>query len=77
MRWRGFGARSVLHTSHIVRLSEDLPVVIEVVDSQERVDTLIPILDEMLAEGLVTLEKARVLKYSAGTRPIRPPDTTA
>lgn len=66
----GFGARSVLHTTHILRLSEDLPVVIEVVDSQERVDTLIPILDEMVAEGLVTLEKARVLKYSGGKRPI-------
>ena len=73
----GFGARSVLHTSHIVRLSEDLPVVIEVVDSQERVDRLIPILDEMVAEGLVTLEKARVLKYSGGTRPIRTPDSSA
>jgi PII-like signaling protein len=73
----GFGARSVLHTSHILRLSEDLPVVIEVVDSQERVDQLIPILDEMVAEGLVTLEKARVLKYSGGTRPIRTPDSSA
>jgi PII-like signaling protein len=72
----GFGARSVLHTTHILRLSEDLPVVIEVVDSQERVDRLIPILDEMVAEGLVTLEKARVLKYSGGTRPIRTPDSS-
>src|ERR1700687_5070381 len=70
----GFGARSVLHTSHILRLSEDLPVVIEVVDSQERVDRLIPLLDEMVMEGLVTLEKARVLKYSGGTRPLRTPD---
>ena len=72
----GFGARSVLHTSHILRLSEDLPVVIEVVDSQERVDRLIPILDEMVAEGLVTLEKARVLKYSGGTRPLRERDSS-
>jgi PII-like signaling protein len=68
----GFGARSVLHTAHLLRLSEDLPIVIEVVDTQERVDRLIPILDEMVTEGLVTLEKARVLKYAAGKRPLAP-----
>jgi uncharacterized protein len=67
----GFGARSVLHTTHLLRLSEDLPVVIEVVDTDEHVERLIPILDEMVTEGLVTLEKARVLKYAAGKRPIR------
>jgi PII-like signaling protein len=66
----GFGARSVLHTSHILRLSEDLPVVLEVVDSPEHVDRLIPILDEMVTEGLVTMEPVRVLKYAAGSRPI-------
>jgi hypothetical protein len=66
----GFGARSVLHTSQILRLSEDLPVVIEIVDSREHVDRLIPILDEMVTEGLVTLETVRVLKYAAGSRPI-------
>jgi len=65
----GFGARSVLHTSHMLRLSEDLPVVIEVVDSEERVEQLTTILDEMVLEGLVTMEKVRVLKYSPGTRP--------
>lgn len=68
----GFGARSVLHTTHLLRLSEDLPVVIEVVDSQEHVDRLIPILDEMVGEGLVTLEKARVIKYAPGKRPLGP-----
>jgi PII-like signaling protein len=66
----GFGARSVVHTAHLLRLSEDLPVVIEVVDTEAQVERLIPILDEMVAEGLVTLEKARVLKYSPGKRPI-------
>ena len=66
----GFGARSVLHTTHILRLSEDLPVVIEIVDTQEQIDRLLPILDEMVTEGLVTLERARVLKYSPGRRPI-------
>lgn len=66
----GFGARSILHTTHLLRLSEDLPVVIEVVDSQEHIDRLIPILDEMVTEGLVTLEKARVIKYAPGKRPL-------
>ena|SRR5499433_2743000 len=61
----GFGAHSVLHTSRILRLSEDLPVVVEIVDSQEHIDRLLPILDEMVTEGLVTLEKVRVLKYAA------------
>jgi uncharacterized protein len=69
----GFGARSVLHTAHILRLSEDLPVVIEVVDTPDHVDRLIPILDEMVSEGLVTLEKARVIKYAPGQRPIGSP----
>jgi PII-like signaling protein len=68
----GFGARSVLHTAHVLRLSEDLPVVIEVVDGAEQIDRLIPILDEMVAEGLVTLERARVIKYAPGTRPLAP-----
>lgn len=69
----GFGARSVVHTSHILRLSQDLPVVIEVVDTPEQVERLLPVLDEMVGEGLVTLEKARVLKYAPGTRPLDAP----
>lgn len=64
----GFGARSVLHTTQILRLSEDLPVVIEMVEANERVEALLAILDEMVPEGLVTLEKVRVVKYSPGTR---------
>jgi len=68
----GFGARSVLHTSHLLRLSEDLPVVIEVVDTEEKAKQLVPILDEMVSEGLVTMEKVRVLKYAAGSRPLDP-----
>lgn len=66
----GFGARSVLHTAHILRLSEDLPVVIEIVDTHEHVERLVPILDEMVTEGLVTIERVRVLKYAAGKRPL-------
>src|SRR5580700_8791064 len=63
----GFGASSVIHTTSIVDLSADLPVLIEVVDDQEHVDKLLPILDEMLTKGaLVTIEKVRVLKYAAG-----------
>jgi PII-like signaling protein len=61
----GFGAHSVLHTAKILRLSEDLPVVIEIVDSEERMGRLTEILDEMVNEGLVTMEKVRVLKYAA------------
>jgi PII-like signaling protein len=66
----GFGPRSVMHTAHILRLSEDLPILIELVDTEERVEQLVPILDEMVNEGLVTIEKVRVLKYAAGSRPI-------
>jgi len=66
----GFGARSVLHTTQLLRLSVDLPMVIEVVDSDEHVARLIPILDEMVSEGLVTMERVRVLKYAPGTRPL-------
>lgn len=69
----GFGARSVMHTTHILRLSEDMPVVIEVVDTQDHIDRLLPILDEMVTEGLVTMEKVHVLKYKPGTRPQSPP----
>jgi len=61
----GFGAHSVLHTTSILRLSEDLPIVIEIVDTEEHVERLTAILDEMVTEGLVTLETVRVLKYAA------------
>jgi hypothetical protein len=64
----GFGARSVIHTDRILRLSEDLPVVVEVVEEEAKVAELLPILDEMVEEGLVTIEKVRVLKYSPGSR---------
>jgi PII-like signaling protein len=67
----GFGARSVLHSAHLLRLSEDLPVVIEVVDTEQHIDRLLPILDEMVLEGLVTLERVRVVKYAPGERPLK------
>lgn len=62
----GFGAHSVLHTASLLRLSQDLPVIIEIVDSPDRVPRLQEILDEMVSEGLVTMEKVQVLRYSAG-----------
>lgn len=68
----GFGARSVLHTTQILRLSEDLPVVIEIVESSDRIESLLALLDEMVPEGLVTMEKVRIVKYSPGNRRIEP-----
>src|SRR6266851_2891586 len=68
----GFGAHSVLHTSHILRLSQDLPVLIEIVDTEEHVQRLLPILDEMVHEGMVTMEKVRVLRYAPRPRGAAP-----
>jgi len=59
----GFGANSVLHTDRLLCLSQDLPLVIEVVDSEEKIESIIPELDKMLQGGMVTLEKARVIYY--------------
>ena len=66
----GFGARSVLHTTLLERLSQDLPLVIEIVDTAEHIERLLPLVDEMVAEGLVTMEKVRVVKYTPGARPL-------
>lgn len=60
----GFGARSVMHTDKLLRLSADLPVVIEVVEREEKIDAILPRLDGMLSGGMITLEKARVIRYS-------------
>ncbi|HXU09669.1 MAG TPA: DUF190 domain-containing protein [Blastocatellia bacterium] len=59
----GYGKHSILHTAKILRLSEDLPMVIEIVDSRENVERFLPHLDEMITDGLVTLEPVRVLQY--------------
>jgi len=61
----GFGKSSVLHTAKILRLSMDLPLVIEVVDSEEKIQSFLPVLDQMMKGGLVTLEKVRVIDYRA------------
>jgi PII-like signaling protein len=59
----GFGHASRLHTTKILRLAQDLPLVIEIVDTQEKIDTFLPMLDSMMPSGLVTLEKVQVLQY--------------
>jgi len=61
----GFGAHSRLHTTKILRLSEDLPMIVEIVDVEEKINLLLPHIDQMVTEGLVTLEKVRVIKYRA------------
>jgi len=63
-----YGHSSRLHTSKILRLSEDLPVVIEIVESEEKINEFLPILDGMMGSGLVTLEKVQVLQYGKNGR---------
>ena len=62
----GFGKSSRVHTSKIIRLSMDLPLVIEIVDSEEKINAFLPILDTMIGGGLVTLEKVKVVHYRSG-----------
>ena len=59
----GFGADSRMHTAKVLRLSEDLPIVVEIVDSTEKIEDFLPELDGMIEEGMVTIEKVRVLAY--------------
>ena len=61
----GFGKHSILHTTKILRLSEDLPMVIEIVDSAEKIDIFLPVLEGMIKDGLITLERVKVLHYHA------------
>lgn len=65
----GFGKSSRLHTAKILQLSEDLPMVIEIVDSEDKIRSFLQVLEPMMGSGLVTLEKAQVLRY--GTDPMR------
>lgn len=62
----GFGHSSHVHTAKILRLSEDLPLVIEIVDAEEKIDAFLPMIDPMIGSGLVTLEKVKVLQYGEG-----------
>lgn len=59
----GFGKSSRLHTAKILRLSMDLPIVIEIVDSKEKIEAFLPVVDEMMGSGLVTMERAQVIRY--------------
>ncbi len=59
----GFGASARIHTGKILRLSTDLPVIVEVVEEESRIQEVLPVLDEMIGGGLVTLERARVILY--------------
>ncbi len=63
----GFGAKSRLHTAKILRLSEDLPIVIEIVDAREKIESFISQVDQMVTEGLVTMEDVKVIKYRPGS----------
>ncbi|MBI2302939.1 MAG: DUF190 domain-containing protein [Armatimonadetes bacterium] len=65
----GFGANSRVHTASILRLSEDLPVVIEMVDVAQRIEDFLPVLDEMVTEGLVVVQDVHVVKYVANPKP--------
>ena len=62
----GFGAASHLHTAKILRLSDDLPMIIEIVDTEEKINAFLPVVDGMMGGGLVTLEKVRVIYYHTG-----------
>lgn len=64
----GFGYHSHIHEAKLLQLSSDLPLVIEIIDTQEKIDAFLPLLDEMMQGGLVTLEKVRVLHYVAKGR---------
>jgi uncharacterized protein len=68
----GFGKTSRLHTAKILRLSMDLPLVIEIVDTEEKINEFLPVLDEMMTGGLITLEKVRVIDYRAAGNPPAP-----
>ena len=63
----GFGKSSYLHTAKILRLSMDLPMVIEIVDTEEKVNGFLPVLDKMMGGGLVTMEKVKVIQYRQGS----------
>ena len=62
----GFGASSRVHTAKILRLSMDLPIVVEIVDSKEKIEAFLPVLDQMLSGGMVTLEPVKVIRYRPG-----------
>ena len=65
----GFGHSSRIHTTKVLRLSQDLPMVVEIVDTEEKINAFLPVLDTMIGSGLVTLEKVQVLRYGPAAKP--------
>lgn len=63
----GFGGHSVVHAARVFDLSTDLPVLIEIVDSESKIERFVPILDEMVGEGLITMENVQVIRYKSGS----------
>ena len=68
----GFGARSQLHTSRILRLSSDLPIVVEIVDTPDKIEAFLPLIDEAVEDGLATLEAVQIRFYRGGSPPADP-----
>jgi PII-like signaling protein len=64
----GFGHSSRIHTTKILRLSQDLPMIVEIVDSKDKIDAFLPVLDKMIGSGLVTIEKVQVLHYGDNSK---------
>lgn len=73
----GFGMSSRLHAAHILRLSEDLPIVIECVDATDEIESVLPVLERMIGDGLLTLEKVEVRLYRAVSRQAQPPGSAS
>ena len=62
----GYGADNEIHTSKILRLSDDLPIIIEIIDSENNLQTILPFLDETIGDGFVTMEKVNIIQYREG-----------
>ena len=72
----GFGHSARIHTTKILRLSQDLPIVVEIVDSEENINNFLPVLDTIMGSGLVTMEKVKVLQYGTGLLKLASPATS-
>ena len=68
---QGFGANSLIHTTKILRLSEDLPVIVEIIDTEEKIESFLQEIDHAITEGIVTVEKARVRMYRASSKKVK------
>lgn len=66
----GYGANSRVHTAKLLELSDDLPIIIEIVDTEKNLNKILPFLDDVVTEGLITLEKIRIIKYRHNSNPL-------